>query len=75
MKPHRSVVACEAAHPNQDRHDIEVEVGVPVFDRTTDCVRLTRQGVERVSVALLRSHQLDQDYAQKGSGASAGIGH
>lgn len=39
-------------------HDIEREVGVPLFDRTTRSVRLTREGEELVPVAS----RLVQDY-------------
>lgn len=39
-------------------HDIEAQVGVPLFDRTTRSVRLTREGAEVVPVAL----RLVQDY-------------
>lgn len=39
-------------------HDIEAEVGVPLFDRTTRSVRLTREGEELIPVA----QRLVQDY-------------
>lgn len=39
-------------------HDIEAQVGVPLFDRTTRTVRLTREGAEVVPIAV----RLVQDY-------------
>ncbi|MCC2675842.1 MAG: Transcriptional regulator, LysR family [Ramlibacter sp.] len=35
-------------------HDIEAELGVPAFDRTTRSVRLTREGEEPQAIAALR---------------------
>jgi DNA-binding transcriptional LysR family regulator len=49
-------------------HDIEAEVGVPVFDRTTRSVRLTREGEELVPVA----QRLVQDY-EAGLGELEGV--
>lgn len=45
-------------------HEIEAEVGVPLFDRTTRSVRLSREGEELVPVALRLVHDYESGIAE-----------